>query len=71
LEPCVIDKTSAHEVAQRVQQAVQESDEYEIDLPELLRLIHVSLMRYYSIEVADNYLSRLQLENPDVVDHLS
>jgi len=63
LEACVVDRESAHEVARRVQQAVQESGEYEIDLPILRRLIHQSLKRYCSIEAADNYLSRLQFEN--------
>jgi len=63
LEACVVDRESAHEVARRVQQAVQESGEYEIDLPVLRRLIHQSLKRYSSIEAADNYLSRLQFEN--------
>jgi len=62
LEACVIDKESAHEVARRVQQAVQESGEDEIDVPDLRRLIHQSLKRYCSIEAADNYLSRLQLD---------
>ena len=63
LEACVVDRESAHEVARRVQQAVQESGEYEIDLPILRRLIHQSLKRYCSVEAADNYLSRLQFEN--------
>ena len=62
LEACVIDRESADEVARRVQQAVQESGEYEIDLPNLRQLIHQSLKRYCSIEAADNYLSRLQFE---------
>ena len=62
LEACVIDNASAHEVALRVQQAVQESGEYEIDSSSLRRLIHQSLQRFCSMEVADNYLSRLQFE---------
>ncbi len=62
LEPCVIDRESAHEVAQKVQQAVQERGEYEIDLPDLRRLIHQSLERSSSTDAADNYLSRLQFE---------
>jgi 2-phosphoglycerate kinase len=62
LEACVIDNASAHEVALRVQQAVQESGEYEIDSSSLRRLIHQSLQRFCSMEAADNYLSRLQFE---------
>ena len=63
LEACVIGRESAHEVARSVQQAVQESGEYEVDSSNLRRLIHQSLKRYCSIEAADNYLSRLQFEN--------
>ena len=62
LEACVIDRESADEVARRVQQAVQESGEYEIALPNLRQLIHQSLKRYCSVEAADNYLSRLQFK---------
>jgi 2-phosphoglycerate kinase len=62
LEACVIDRESAHEVARRVQQAVQETGDGEIDLAKLRRLIHQSLIRYCSTEAADNYLSRLQFE---------
>jgi 2-phosphoglycerate kinase len=63
LEACVIDRESAHEVARRVQRAVLESGDSEIDLPSLRRLIHQSLTRYCSMEAADNYLSRLQFED--------
>lgn len=63
LEACVVDRESAHEVARRVQQAVQQSGETEIDVPILRRLIHQSLKQYCSIEAADNYLSRLQFES--------
>lgn len=62
LEACVIERECAHEVACRVEQAVQETGEYEIDLPDLRRLIHQTLKCYSSIEEADNYLSRLQFE---------
>ena len=62
LEACAIKKGAAHEVARRVQQAIQESGEYEIDLPGLRRLIHQSLIRYCSEDTADNYLARLQFE---------
>ncbi|MCP5008376.1 MAG: hypothetical protein GY942_00185, partial [Aestuariibacter sp.] len=62
LEACAIERESANEVARRVQQAVQETGEYEIDLPKLRRLIQQSLVRYCSNESADNYLSRLQFE---------
>lgn len=60
LEACVIDREATHEVARRVQQAVQETGEDEIDVPDLRRLIHQSLERCGSREAADNYLSRLQ-----------
>ena len=60
LEACAIERDSANEVARRVQQAVQETGEYEIDLPKLRHLIQQSLIRYCSKEAADNYLSRLQ-----------
>ena len=62
LEACAIERESANEVARRVQQAVKETGEYEIDLPKLRRLIQQSLVRYCSKESADNYLSRLQFE---------
>ena len=54
LEACVIDNASAHEVALRVQQAVQEGGEYEIDSSSLRRLIHQSLQRFCSMDAADN-----------------
>jgi len=63
LEACAIEKESANEVARRVQQAVQDTGEYEIELPKLRRLIQQLLIRYCSKEAADSYLSRLQFEN--------
>ena len=62
LEACVVDRTSAIEVARRVQEAMQQRGQSVIDPPSLRRLIYQSLNDHCSKESADYYLSRRQFK---------
>jgi len=62
LEACVIDRKPAIKVALRVQEAMQQRGQSEIDPRALGRLIYQSLKEYCSNEATNNYLSRRQFK---------
>lgn len=62
LEACAVKRTSAIEIAQQVQQAIQKRGQAEIEPLALRRLIYQSLKVHCPVDVANNYLSRYQFE---------